>query len=297
MEYLIGIDSGGTKSELVAYDLDYRPIYKTTGSYGNPSVNLEETIVNLTNIINQCLSDLPSKKCIFILLGISGVETGNYADIIEEHINNTFSIDNIVLNDATLAGKAYLGSNDGILAIAGTGTSCFVQKDNKGELVGGWGHLLGDEGSGYHTVIQAFRRLIFQIDNNLKLDELSLKLMMEIQATDPAGIKKFIYSKSKKEIAALFIIVSKLADEGNIHAMKLLKDAGEHLALGTITAYNKFEFNNNIKIGVKGGVFHNSEIVKLSYINRISQYISNFKLIWEDISSTKAICNIYERRK
>lgn len=35
MKYLIGIDSGGTKSELIAYDLSCNPIYTNIGGYGN----------------------------------------------------------------------------------------------------------------------------------------------------------------------------------------------------------------------------------------------------------------------
>ncbi|HCS11831.1 MAG TPA: ATPase, partial [Clostridiales bacterium] len=36
MKYLIGIDSGGTKSELTAYDLKNTPIFNLIGGAGNP---------------------------------------------------------------------------------------------------------------------------------------------------------------------------------------------------------------------------------------------------------------------
>jgi len=53
MEYLIGIDSGGSKSELIAYDLNYKPIHAMLGGYGNPAVNLEETKFNVSTLINR----------------------------------------------------------------------------------------------------------------------------------------------------------------------------------------------------------------------------------------------------
>ena len=118
---------------------------------------------------------------------------GNSREVIEKHIYNTFLIENVVVNDAAMTAKAYLGNGDGILAIAGTGSSCYVQRDKIGEVVGGWGHILGDQGSGYHTVIEAFKRIAFQIDNNMEFDNLSKRLMSEINASNASDIKNYIY--------------------------------------------------------------------------------------------------------
>lgn len=293
MKYIIGIDAGATKTELVAYNLDCVPIYNKIGGYGNPSVNMNTTISNITNLIAQCLNDLYGHECVFMAIGMAGTETGEFKKIIKNYIDSTFAIDNILLNDVVMAAKAYLGNRDGILQIAGTGSSAYVQKGNIGEIVGGWGHILGDRGSGYHTVMEALKRITYQIDNNIPFDNLSKKLMERMHAKDSSDIKRYIYGSEKATIASLFPIIVELSEKGGIPSIKLLENAGKLLGQETITAYRRFEFDDKVTIGIKGGVLHNSEIVYSSYEKYIRDFIEDCEIIKEDLSVTKAVCNIY----
>lgn len=292
MEYLIGIDSGGTKSEIKAYDLNSNIIYDDIGGFGNPCVNYDETLYNVSSIIQKCLNELGS-GCKMIGVGMAAVETGNYAEKIKNEIENNFKIPTVVLNDAEMTCKAYLGNEDGIIAIAGTGSSCFVQKSGQGEMVGGWSHILGDEGSGYHTVIEAFKKIIYKYERNIPYDNLSSTLLKKIGGNTRAEIMDFIYSNQKNNIASLFKIIVELSKTKDEDSILLLENAGKFLADITITAYEKKQFNSKIKIGLKGGVFHNSNIVVSSFKNNIKNKINNFVLIEEDISATKGILKIY----
>ncbi|HAQ42231.1 MAG TPA: hypothetical protein DCM73_16330, partial [Clostridiales bacterium] len=209
MKYIIGIEAGGTKSELAAYDMEYNKIYETSGGFGNPSVDINAAINNISSMIEMCVKYLSEHKCEFIVAGAAGADTGNFKEVLHDHIKNVFATENVILNDAEMTAKAYLKNGDGIIAIAGTGASVYVQKNGAGRVVGGWGHILGDKGSGYHTVIEAFKRITWQLDNGLKLDNLSLGLLREIHASVncgkssvstseanasiPGTIKKFIY--------------------------------------------------------------------------------------------------------
>lgn len=296
MEYLIGIESGGTKSELIAYDLDCNQIYSSVGGYGNPSVNLDTTLANVGCLIDKCIKELKNCKCIFIAIGMSGVEAGNYKDVIKNHIYNTYSIDNVILNDAEMTAKAYFGNEDGIIAIAGTGASVYVQKQNVGKIIGGWGHILGDKGSGYHTVIEAFKRITILIDNDMFFDHLSIKLLKEIDASNAADIKGFIYGNQKNKIASLFPIIVEFSEQGDKIAIELLQNAGKYLAEATISASKKFGVDWKIVIGLKGGLFHNSEIVLSSYESVVKEHIKNCSFNKEDIPVAKAVCNMYKTR-
>lgn len=297
MEYLIGIDAGGTKSELIAYDLNFNPIYFNVGGYGNPSISLDTAIDNISVLINKCIHELSGNKCIFIAAGIAGVGMGNYKNVVENYMNNTYSIENVILNDAEMTAKAYLSNSDGIVAIAGTGASVCVQKDNYGEVIGGWGHILGDKGSGYHTVIEAFIRITNQIDNNTSFDNLSIELLKAIDAKNASDIKEFIYNNQKNKIGALFPKIVELSKVGNKMAVKLLQNAGKYLADSTIIASRKFDGDSKVVIGLKGGVFYNSEIVISSYKSAVSEQIMNCKFIDKDIPVTSAVCNIYITRR
>jgi N-acetylglucosamine kinase-like BadF-type ATPase len=294
MKYLIGIDSGGTKSEIIAYDLNQTPIYKKIGGFGNPAVDLNETISNVISLINSCVNELEKCECLLIGIGMAAVETGNYAEIIQHCIKDYFKINTIVLNDAEMACKAYLGNNDGILSVAGTGSSCYVQKNGIGEMVGGWSHILGDEGSGYHTVIEAFKNIIYMFDRQIDYDSLSNALLDEIGGRTRSHIMNYIYTNQKNTIASLFKIIADFANKGNRDSIVLLENAGRFLAETTLVSYRRKNFDKKIIIGLKGGVFNNSSYVLASYKKEINKFIGNYSLIEKDISATRGIINIYK---
>lgn len=305
MEYIIGIESGGTKSELAAYDLEENLIFEKSGGYGNPSVDAEQTIDNISNLIADCLENLKDHTCRFLAVGMAGADTGDFKEILYNHIKRKFKLDNVILNDAEMTAKAYLKNEDGIIAIAGTGSSVYVQKNNEGRVIGGWGHILGDKGSGYHTVIESLKIVAAQIDNSLELDELSTEIVKEIWGRSPNSkkeiieivpkvIKKFVYDNPKKAIASLFPVIVNLSDKGNVAAAKLLEEAGIYLAESTLAAINEFNGDKVIKIGLKGGVFHNSNVVLESYKKEVSKYRTNCLFISKDMTVTKAVCNLYQ---
>lgn len=297
MKYLIGIDSGGTKSELTAYDLNNAQVFNLIGEFGNPAVNLDKTVNNLISLIYDCVNELGREECQLIAVGMAGVETGNYAELIKKYVEGAFVIKTIVLNDAEMACKAYFGDKDGILAISGTGSSCFAQKDGAGEMVGGWGHILGDEGSGYHTVINVIKNIVYKYDRALPFDDLSKAVMEEIGGSTRSDIMNFIYNNEKNKIASLFPIISDYADKGDAYATMLLENAGKYLAELTSVAYKKKNFKGTANIGLKGGVFHNSSIMLSAYKNEIKKRLDSYEIIEEDISTTKAVCNIFKNEK
>lgn len=294
MKYLIGIDSGGTKSEIVAYDLECNPIYKNIGGFGNPAVNLEETISNVSFLIESCLNELGRFECQLIGIGMAAVETGNYVEVIQNYLKDKFGINTIVLNDAEMTCKAYLGNKDGILVVAGTGSSCYVQKNGTGEMVGGWSHILGDEGGGYHTVIEAFKTIIYKFDRKINFDSLSIALLDEIGGKTRSNIMNYIYTNQKNTIASLFKIIVAFSEKGDADAITLLENAGRYLAELTCVSYKRKDFNKEIIIGLKGGLFYNSVYVISSYKKEINKVISKYSLIEKNISATRGVINIYK---
>jgi N-acetylglucosamine kinase-like BadF-type ATPase len=107
----------------------------------------------------------------------------------------------------------------------------------------------------------------------------------------------FIYNNEKNKIASLFPIVVDYAKLGDAYAKMLLENAGRYLAELTEVAYKKIDFKGPVKIGLKGGIFYGSSIMLTAYKDELQKRLSSYHIIEENISTTKAVCNIYKTKK
>jgi N-acetylmuramic acid 6-phosphate etherase len=90
-----------------------------------------------------------------------------------------------------------------VLVLSGTGSCCYGESGSKVAKVGGWGHLLGDHGSGYDIAISALRELIFQYDRHAKWGALGERVLRATILNEPNDLIAWIQSASKSEIAAI----------------------------------------------------------------------------------------------
>ena len=81
----------------------------------------------------------------------------------------------IVENDAICALASGTYGESGIVLIAGTGSIsyCYNKKTNELNRVGGWGYVLGDEGSGYDIGRQALVAIMKSYDGRGKSTQLT----------------------------------------------------------------------------------------------------------------------------
>lgn len=116
-----------------------------------------------------------------------------------------------------------------VIAICGTGSACFGKApDGKTVLAGGWGHLLGDRGSGHEIGLRACREVFRAYDETGRWPALGERLAGVLGLESPAGFVDWIGGASKAEIAAL---ATEVFDAwGDPIAMRVLKDAAGELA-------------------------------------------------------------------
>ncbi|MCY6959934.1 BadF/BadG/BcrA/BcrD ATPase family protein [Clostridium brassicae] len=293
MDYVIGVDAGGTKTEAIAYDLSGKQLTMSVTGFGNLVLKKDEAINNILEAIGNCISRLGKEGLKKIYVGAAGMEVGDNADIIYKSVTEKFDIDVVVINDGELALKAVLKGEDGILTIAGTGSICIGIQDNIKERCGGWGHLLGDEGSGYSIAIKAFKKMIYEKECNLEKSKLHKEILKELNIESVDDIVGIVYSSTKDKIASLTTLISKLSEEGEENAISILKEEGKLLAITTERVYNRLNFNNKCIIGIKGSVIENSKVLRQAFDEYLLSNLKNIEIVQEDISSTKAAYYMY----
>lgn len=297
MEYIIGVDGGGTKTEVVAYDLSGKELYRTQGGYGNLSVNIQEALNNIVTTIGECVAKLKEDKCLFIALGLAGIESGKNKEIVTEKLKECFNVEVEAMNDADIALAALLKGEDGILTIAGTGSICYGISNNNKARAGGWGHLIGDEGSGYYISMAAIKHMSRRDDEGFSLDFISKSILSQLSLSTAQDIKGFVYSKSKADIASLATVVVNCAEAGDNIAIDILQQAGRDLAITTWEVCKKLELDEGVNIGIVGSVLKKCNIVSEAFEEELSKRLQSFNIVREDTSPAMGAYYIYHKKK
>lgn len=289
MDYVIGIDCGGTKTRLVAYDLKGVPIGRRTLGPGNIMVDKEQTLATLVRGLEQ-LFEKVNGKCVYFLVGIAGISTSGYLPEVNKKLQQ-FGVPFSVVNDAVLGRMAGLKGRDGIYVICGTGSICYGRFDGVDYRVGGYGHLLGDEGSGYWLSILCYKHLTEQMDEGktlAEMDTFTQKFLDYLAVDDPNEAVKRVYQKSKSEIseAALF-----LYSQGQVNdpvAQQIFEKGAAAISQQILQVLQRLpEQPSRIPLALAGGVVENNTHLAESIMEYLAPF-GNFKLLVGKTEPTKA---------
>lgn len=122
-----------------------------------------------------------------------------------------------------------------IIVISGTGSCCYGQRPGEpGVRVGGWGHLLGDEGSGYDLGLSALRWVIHAFDVSGRWPELGRRLLRALALNEPNDLVTWVHQASKAQVAALATEVFAAAQARDPIARTLVASAVKTLTLAAI---------------------------------------------------------------
>lgn len=258
----IGVDAGATKTHAAIMNRNRTILYEVSTGPGNMAVDFFEAEKHIEKAIAKCLEFNGEYEYEYIVLGIAGIEKGNLKSEVAHTLKRKFALPVLVLNDAELAFYSLFQEKSGILAVAGTGSIVIGKHHEDFLVVGGWGHLVGDEGSAYDVGIQALKTLIREIDRGGVKSSLAKELVKTYQLHGTAHIKSFIYSSSKAEIAALANFVAQLADAGNGNALDILRQAGKRLSEQTSILARRLALQPPIFVGCRGSLLEKNDVVQ-----------------------------------
>ena len=160
-----GVEGGGTKSEAVIMNLQGEILGRAQGEGTNAwLVGMDTCVGRLAGLIAEAKSNAgldPGTPLAVCGMALSGAGQAAAADAITRTMATRFPECAHAYHVCTdTLGGLYTATKDGgIVLIAGTGSNCrLVNPDGTQAKCGGWGHLLGDEGSAYkvcHAVVKA----------------------------------------------------------------------------------------------------------------------------------------------
>jgi N-acetylglucosamine kinase-like BadF-type ATPase len=137
---------------------------------------------------------------------------------------------------------AALGSGDGIVVNAGTGSSVTGRRGQRLEKAGGWGHILGDAGGGYFLAVQALRLLLRDFDLRGGTTPVAVDVLRALSLNSLDELVRWVQAAGKMEIASLAPIVVGAAEKGDARILELLNGAARVLAEYTDAVARRLEF-------------------------------------------------------
>ena len=168
MGNIIAIDGGGTKTLGVLYTKDGKELRRTIKGMCNISVDFDLSISNLINTIQDLICDFSTNDIEIIQIGLAGYINQEITQKIEKQLHEKFEIPCNVVLDADIALYSIKKTDlvDTVLIIGGTGSIIAYEYEDNIKYIGGYGHLLGDEGSAYHLVINSIKKLLLKLEEN-----------------------------------------------------------------------------------------------------------------------------------
>lgn len=261
LKYQIGVDAGGTHSTAIAYDLNGKELGRAEGGPGQINADYEGGINNIADTVNELLDKIDG-DCMRVLVGIAGLSVvGNAPEVaatISSRINN---LPTRAITDSLLALYSGLEGEDGALVIAGTGSVFNGLQDDHLIAVGGYGNILGDEGSGYAIAKSAMQSALLSWD---KREDNALIPMFtkffNVEHMDECNAK--FYKMANSEVAGMAVHVAKLADQGDPDASAVIKEQAHLLARDIIIGLDRYEDPKPMKIALTGSVLANNEMLR-----------------------------------
>jgi N-acetylmuramic acid 6-phosphate etherase len=132
---------------------------------------------------------------------------------------------------AAVGDKTNAANRVRVIVISGTGASCYGQTAKGAKvLTGGWGHLLGDGGSGYDIALRSMRAVFRTLDLTGKWPPLGRRFMHTLQLESPADMIAWAGGADKATIAALTVELFAAAADRDKIACGILAESAELIA-------------------------------------------------------------------
>lgn len=230
--YRLGIDIGGSKTQAVCYAADELVADVLAGSANLASVGAAEAGRQLDAIFEQLGRTVDVGAITAICAGAAGVDTVEAELRLRDLIATKLPQASVrIVHDTELI-LAAARMEIGVAVIAGTGSVAWGRAgDGRVGRAGGWGYLLGDEGSGYWIGREAVRHALGTGDRGEKPDRLAQQLAADCGLQRPVQLIDHFYGQPERRYwAGHSRLVFELAASGDPAAARILDAAAEALA-------------------------------------------------------------------
>jgi glucosamine kinase len=255
--FVMGIDGGATKTLAAVLDLKSHALHVAHGGPSNEdAVGTKAAVQALLGVAEEAIERAGIERSAVdaAVLAVAGTDT----DAIAHQVRASGMDDWIVVNDVVGAWATATGAQPGIGAISGTGSNVFgVGQSGRAWRVGGWGHLLGDEGSGYWLGIESIKAALRDREASGPETALSDAAVEFFEVQSVEALAACVYAKplTKGEIAAFATEAAKLATRGDAVAREIYGHGARELGEQILAVVRQTDLAGAFPVGLIGSAF------------------------------------------
>ncbi len=253
MPLYMGIDGGGSSLRVAVVKDDLTIIARGDYPSANPSVIGHDAAASL---IQSAMRDvlaaggLKAADVDAVGVGIAGASVAHHRPWLFKTVSKIIPPDRIIpSSDVEIALVGGRGERQGILLLAGTGSVAYgINTVGETVQVGGWGYLVGDEGSGYWLGKAALQEITHAADGRSASGLLTQTILVELGLSRPVDLIDWLYAlptPRTRDIAALAPLVLEAADMGDPAAQLILDEGADKLVQMYIACRSRLGIETN----------------------------------------------------
>ncbi len=269
-EYWLGVDGGGTNTRAVMADESGRTLAQGHAEAANyHRVGLESAVNAITKAVHEACdkAGITPEQITAACFGLAGVSHPDHHRTMLTALKAALPLSDILLEtDARIALAGATDLRPGVVIIAGTGSiACGINTHDEFARAGGWGPVMGDEGSGTYIGKRALEAVMEAFDGRGRRTKLTDKVLHHFKVSTPSELPGVIYSSSinaMREVAQLSRVVVEAAEEGSLTARAILDGAASELARAAVAVIEQLRMqSDSFRVACVGGVFESGEWV------------------------------------
>jgi N-acetylglucosamine kinase-like BadF-type ATPase len=279
----LAVDAGQTEIRAALVDGERGPRIATAPGVlqMGGSVGPEEVAAGLMAAVSG-LGPLPEPP-LATGVGLSGLESVTDGDLdrLAELLRRDPRVGHLAIaSDALTALLGALGTRDGVVVAAGTGTACLGRRGERLAKVDGWGALLGDAGSGFAIGRAGLDAALREFDGRGGSGSLMGAAKRHFGTIEQLPARVNAADVPTRAIAGFAVDVAREAAAGDKRAVAILRDAGVELATAACAALRRlYEPDQPAVVSYTGNVFRAGDLLVDPFTREVTALRPNTRVV------------------
>lgn len=261
--FLLGVDGGGTKTRALVVDARQKVLGRAEAGPSNPlRVGVSEAANSVRDAAERACAEAGVRRIEIAAaeVGLAGVKRSDIRDRMRAALRSELGISHIeVVTDADIALYGATEGKPGLVIIAGTGSICCgINARGRQACAGGWGPVVGDEGSGSWIARRALQAVARASDGRGRKTSLVEAACEFFNVAKPEDLSTAVYAPNitNNRIAAFGRRVIETAKRRDAVSREIIEEAGRELAQAACAVARKLKMEHeSFHVAYVGGVF------------------------------------------